>query len=65
MAEISKLTTPMRARDQLIAEKEQELAGSNDDTRKAALKTFIPTLKKAQEGMKTSLVTKTSELEIL
>jgi hypothetical protein len=58
------MTAPIRSRDQLIAEKEQEKAGSIDDVRKPALKTFIPTLKKAHEGMETYLVTKTSELEI-
>ena len=55
----------MRARDQLITEKEQELADSNDDLRKAALKKFIATLKKTQEETETSLATKTFELAAL
>ena len=65
VAEISKLTALMSARDELIVAKEQELASSNDDARKGVLKTFIATLREAQQGTETSLIVKTSELAAL
>jgi len=65
LGEISKLTALINARDQLIAEKERELAAGQNTGRKDALKTFIATLRKAQEETETTLINKTSELAAL
>ena len=65
LGEISKLTALINARDQLIAEKERELAAGQNTGRKGALKTFIATLRKAQEETETTLIKTTSELAAL
>ena len=65
LGEISKLTALINARDQLISEKERELAAGPNTDRKGALKTFIATLRKAQEETETTLINKTSELAAL
>lgn len=65
LGEISKLTALINARDQLIAEKVQELAAESDTARKGALKTFIATLRQAQEKTETTLIDKTSQLAAL
>lgn len=65
LAEISKLASLINTRDQLIAEKERELANATTDDRKGALKTFIATLKKSQEKTEISLMEKSSELAAL
>jgi len=62
LAKISKLTALIDARDQLIAEKKQEMEAEQDEARKGALKTFIDTLKKAQLQSETELMKKTLEL---
>ena len=65
LGEIQKLTALINARSELITEKEKELATEKDPARKGALKTFIASLRKAQEGTETALIQRSSELAAL